>query len=38
MSVTFADVTDITIPQGSVTKITDSSGVVLWVTKLLLEI
>ena len=30
MSVTFANVTDINIPQGSVTKITDSSGKVLW--------
>ncbi len=30
MSVTFANVTDITIPQGAVTKITDSNGTVLW--------
>ena len=30
MSVSFSGVTDITIPQGSVTKITDSSGRVLW--------
>ena len=31
MSITFADVTDISIPQGSVTKITEtSSGRVLW--------
>ena len=30
MSVSFSGVTDITIPQGSVTKITDGSGRVLW--------
>ena len=33
MSVSFSGVTDITIPQGSVTKITDSNGRVLWEKK-----
>lgn len=34
MAVSFADVTDVRIPQGDVTKITDSGGRVLWVKEI----